>query len=273
MTTNRGARVQICGDTLGEDALRVAVEGSEGNFGFPDFHVKVMPLTVVTAVVGVVELVDGTNLFVATTFDRVANDLETANKILSQSGMKIALNGGIQTITATPIDGYWNVVGLDEAFSNLCSTLSCPGGLEIYYVHSISAGASTNAGGLYTSVGMLISTGAADRTLAHEILHACGADDIYWESKNHVVQLTDMVEENSQPDDWGRYSLDDGQVMPQSNIVQRLLMHGKSTSIKGDIPTGRVYGLQKWRMGGQLAYGAGMCFVGLSAMTNTPISH
>lgn len=148
-----------------------------------------------------------------------------------------------------------------------------PDGRKLRLLAAMLGEASSNAGGLYTSVGMLISTGAADRTLAHEILHACGADDLYWESKNHVVQLTDMVEENSQPDDWGRYSLDDGQVMPQSNIVQRLLMHGKSTPIKGDIPTGRVYGLQKWRVGGQLAYGAGMCFVGLSAMTNTPISH
>ena len=124
-----------------------------------------------------------------------------------------------------------------------------------------------------SDIGLLIADGASDKTPPHEILHACGAKDIYWESSNHAIQLSAMAKESYQPNDWGRYRLSAGGEMPQSNIVQRLLMHGKSTVSKGDIPTGKVGGLQRIIVGGVATYLEGMCAVGLSALTNAPISH
>ena len=147
------------------------------------------------------------------------------------------------------------------------------GGLEIYYVNSITRESGGNAAGLCKDIGILISAGAAGRTVPHEIFHACGASDLYWESPNQTTQLSDIAEEILMPDDWGRYRYGAGWEMPQSEIVQRLLMYGSSTNTKGDIPTGRIYGLQKWRVHGNLTYGEGMGYVGLSAMTNTPVSH
>lgn len=272
VTTNRGPRVQVRAIEEGADQLSVSVEGILGNLGLSPFHVQVKPLMVVTAKVAMVELVDGTNHIAAANTNFIANAIETANKLLLQNCLQIEWDRTILPI-ATDNPGYWNVVAGSTSFSNLCSVLSSPGGLEIYVVHGISSELSPNANGLHSGNGILIAGGKGIRSLAHEIGHACGANDIYIENSDMTIVLPGSVQPSRLPQDWGVYRGPTNWTPDQAYVVPRLLMFGLSTSVIGDIPSDDVYGLRRGYQSGQIIWTTGLAHVGLTAMTNAPISY
>ena len=261
-----GSRVQVHALEEGNDELVVTVAGAQDDLNLPPFLVQVKPLTLVTAVVGVVKMVDGP---FAVDGARVTNDIRAVNQVLAQAAIQVVWDGAIRTIQDTDDNDYWDVASGSPQFTSLCSELSCPGGLEIYYVHGIDD-ISTSPAGKSSSNGIVIASSAATRTLAHEIGHVCGAKDIYIINPNNNQQLDVIAERSHMTNDWGHYMMDNSWNVPQSNIVQRLLMYGKSAPLKGDIPTGDVYGFRKYPYGTGNMYHLEMCPVGLSAMTNVP---
>ena len=268
-----GNRVQVNAIEEGIDELHVEVIGAYGNLGIPPFNIHVKPLTVVTAVVGVVELIDGTNLLVASSSERVTTVMEDANKILNQACMQIEWDGMIHSIPATLDDGYWNVVSGTAGITNLCSSLSSPGGLEIYFVNSISCRESPTAAGLHTTNGILIASNAHVRTLAHEIGHASGAADIYTERTDTYSTIQGPVQRAWVTNDWGIYRGVVSWNPSHSSIIARLLMFGLSSPSKGDIPTGNIHGFRYRYTAGSQEWFEDDSPCGLSAFTNTPASH
>ena len=79
-------------------------------------------------------------------------------------------------------------------------------------------------------------------TIAHEIGHACGLEDVYsqYDGSNFVIAVSGPIGKARMPDDWGRYSSD----TDQGDFVRRLLMYGIEDERGGvDMPYGDVDGV------------------------------
>ena len=83
----------------------------------------------------------------------------------------------------------------------------------------------------------------ANRTLAHELGHACGLNDIYLEDGNDVLVEGPCSKERA-PLDWnnGTSSRYYPCGLEQSRLVRRLLMFGTTGNRLGVIPRGPVEG-------------------------------
>ncbi len=116
------------------------------------------------------------------------------------------------------------------------------GGLELYYVDKVSPRAIAN----HDDYGIVLSTNATAISVAHEIGHAFGCDDIFPVQKaNPQVHIPDRrVCIDNEPLDWNNgtgcryYSRNDD----QEAIIRRLLMYGSRHSAKCDLSSGSVYG-------------------------------
>ncbi len=271
VTTNTGSRVEVCATNAGDATLRVEVQGSVGDFGLPPFHVKVMPLTVVTAKVGVVVNANGDWAVASNTISSIIAD---ANLVLSQVGKQIVVDGDYIPIDAQ--EGYWDVVLQTAGVQQLRSVLSNPGGLEIYFVNSITRTNQELAAGANHITGMLISAVGTGITLAHEFCHACGASDIYEAHSGTDLKARGKIREEWMPQDWGAYATDEMTLPDIYVFVRRLLMYGytRTNSIppKGDVPSGAVFGLGDWGYpeGWKTNLWLG---VGLQGMFQTPVHH
>ena len=271
VTTNTGSRLEVCATNMGDDCLSVEVQDTIGDFGLPPFHVKVMPLTVVTAKVGIVKQLTGTNSTLAVSGNYVTNAFATANKILLQAGLQIEL-GEIVEIQSDDDDNYWELASGTEPLTNLCASISNPGGLEVYFVHALIVD-NQPADGLCTTNGIVIAAEGYARTLAHEIMHACGLRDIYDEAGSSLDSVTGYPNMERMPEDWGSYRSWDGHNLPQATIIRKLLMFGLQHPERVDIPRGEVYGAYYGYHFGMKEWRFDCVGVGLSAMTNTPVSH
>ena len=246
-TTNRGLRVQVCGNIVGECDLRVEVEGAVGGDALPPFHVKVVPLTLVTAKVGVVEY-NGA---------KIAQDAEIvqmvaeANGLLSQLGLQVVM-AGAPTGIPDPYHDYYDLDLRSNTVGNaFFQELSQPGGLEIYVTHAITDSHGVQVHGIHRpKKGIAIVAGQDGLTLAHEIAHACGLPDIYASHPQSGHFASGTVSPERLPGDWGCYgSGTTGLGLECSNLVSRLLMHGHKTAGQGDIPTGACHGVSYLQIG------------------------
>ena len=207
---------------IGKWIGRVAVEGAEGDFGLPDFHVKVMPLMIVTAKVGVVV---STNGDCALPGEVIPGWIEEANSVLLQTGWQIVQTGTVQAIHDE--GGYYDVELRSNAVHSLRTKLSQPGGMEIYFVHSIVGRYGETPSGAHHPTGMLISAQhGSGRTVAHETGHACGACDIYASHAGTSLVARGEIREEWMPQDWGAYSAGGMPVPDIADLLQRLLMYG-----------------------------------------------
>ena len=162
----------------------------------------------------------------------VSNSVSELNKIFSQ----VAMNFSIRSIVQTNSTYLANIVYTNnQQITELCSIASQTGGLEIYFVRSITHGVNAFCG----ASGIAISSSCNRTTLAHEIGHACGLSDIYDEHSETNLNVTGMPSRVRMPQDWGWYP----EFITQADVIQRLLMYGYDTSSKGDISKGDVYGL------------------------------
>lgn len=265
--TNRGSVVEVYASSLGEDRLHVDVEGATGSFGLPPFNVRVLPLTVITAKVGVV-VKNGVG---ATTTNNVVQAMSYANKVLAQTGKQIEVMWPIVEIPFS--DGFWDVH---------CSTLGTPallneipafGGLKLYFVNSITMPSGGVGAGVTYPNGTLISTTSTTfrwRTIAHEFCHSCGLRDLYMSNQQETTLVASgNICSNRMPDDWGYYEKNGTDELPLSDIMTRLLMYWQP--IHDDIPTGEVYGLWYSKENNVYNWHLTNAPVGLSGMTNTPV--
>lgn len=162
----------------------------------------------------------------------VTNNVVELNKIFTQ----VAMSFSIQSITYTNSTYLANVVFTNnQHIAELCSITNGTGGLEVYFVETISDGVDA----FFVPSGIAVSSSYNRTTLAHEVGHACGLADIYENHAETSLCVTGTPCQAWMPCDWGWYP---DRVM-QTDVIQRLLMYGYDTTSKGDISRGDVYGL------------------------------
>jgi len=238
VTTNRGTRVQVHGNVLGNDELCVCVEGTQGELELPPFHVKVVPLTLVTAKVGIVV---STNQVPAREENAVRNMFQTANNLLIQLGLQIV---PMEPFFYIPDEGgYFDVIETTSAEQSLKAKLSQPGGMEVYFVGSIHSTNGNPIIGNNSSTGLLIGGLGDSRAMAHETGHACGLRDIYMSHEGTPKTVNWEISPSVMPDDWGHYVTDYGDMYVTRAVLERLLMYGVNSGYNADIPSGFVKGL------------------------------
>ena len=119
-------------------------------------------------------------------------------------------------------------------------------GLEFYFVNCISKSSAANA----DMFGIVVSTNASAKGLAHEIGHAFGCSDIYHAKKiqGQIVTLPDRMAYKEHAEyDWNngsgcRYY---PRSVTQDQLIASLLMCGYQYPQIGDLSFGSVYGFVK----------------------------
>ena len=265
VTTNTGSRVKVCATHAGGDALQVTIDGSLGNFNLPPFHVKVAPLTVITAKVGVVR---AQNNELAASAQKVADIIDEANQVLLQAGLQLATSDPVEI---PDIGSYYDVTVGSLEYNVLLGSFPPSNQLEIYFVGSITHPDFGPADGMYAQGGLLIATNGTGRTLGHEIAHRYWLRDVYIVRDNVSLEASGPLCEGRMPLDWGNYSAGTGLAMDIGFIMPRLLMYGVASSEKGDIASGEFYGLGWERNGTNVEWSLKNQSVGLSGMTNLPM--
>jgi len=139
-----------------------------------------------------------------------------------------AINGLINTNVATQIRGL----------------MSETDGLEIYFIPG--SGQDEEPLGRYNPYGIIVKNICNAKTMAHEIGHACGWNDIYIKRRKfEPSELSQGLRREWMPDDWNNGSgcrfYDP--MLSQKDVIQRILMHGEGGNIKVDIPSGEVHAL------------------------------
>lgn len=165
-------------------------------------------------------------------FATISNNVAELNRIFSQ----VAMSFEIQSISCTNSSHLSNVVFTNDLhISELCSITNGTGGLEVYFVETITDG--TDA--FCATSGVVVSRSYNRTTLAHEVGHACGLKDVYVGHRETSLTVTGMPCKVWSPLDWGWYP----DFVTQEVLIKRLLMYGVDTADKGDISRGDIYAL------------------------------
>jgi hypothetical protein len=120
--------------------------------------------------------------------------------------------------------------------------------LELYFVNTLDG---TDVAGLCWPDGIVIAANGDGHTIAHEVLHDCGPEDIYTvddQNAENPNPIPGLVSRTRLPSDWGGgyYPPD----LTQRALAGRLIMRSGGTEEdpdplwRRDLPSGTVYG---WR--------------------------
>ena len=167
--------------------------------------------------------------------------LSEVNVIYEQVGLKFSLKGAVRHVE----NQMWNVLGLNNVAvrADMCAYLDgmkSDTGVEIYFVKGL--GAYDESSGNEDSHGIVIKKTSRWITMAHELGHACGLADIYIGGNDAYISSEHwLVSEETVPYDWGRYR----PLLTQQELIGFLLMHGKGSPNRVDIPRGNVIGIKK----------------------------
>jgi len=155
------------------------------------------------------------------------------------------------------------------------STNSMGNAVELYFVNALDG---TDAAGLCWPEGIAIARNGTGHTIAHEVMHDCGLEDIYTVEDSDGSDpnpVSGPVSAERIPADWGGGYYPLG--LEQRELIPRLIMRGggfgpeppSPTSIY--LPRGTVYG---WRnVGGGTVRTLGNAGVGQSAIQRNPGSY
>jgi len=240
-----GRSVQMVGTELGDWEASVTVLDS--TIPQTKLHGTVLEKKTVTVYLHIVRDDNGENA--ATTVEHFNSLLLGANQIWEQAAIEFQLSSNVVYIDDSEFlvlssDNDWEEQDLLQAWS------SNTGGIEVYCVQQFQ-GESINGQSYITSnayAGLSISTNATARTLAHEIGHACGLNDIYDEGElNGVPCSLDVVNISDSyfMQDWceelprGGYGN-----MSLGSMLRRLLMFGEGLVSAVDVPAGGVWGFR-----------------------------
>ena len=203
--------------------------------------------------------------------------LADANKILWQRGLTLVQSGAVRYLSN---DAWLNHTDLlNPANTNLAamldSTNSMGNAVELYFVNTLDG---TDAAGLCWPEGIVIARSGTGHTIAHEVMHDCGLEDIYTvENPNgsDPNPVSGPVSAERIPADWGGGYYPPG--LAQRELIMRLLMRGErfgpEPELSGSVylPRGTVYG---WRnAGGGTVRTLGNAGVGQSAVQRNPGSY
>lgn len=210
-----------------------------------------------------------------------------ANEILKQGGMEFVFAGWGE------ISGGYETIDDEDEAEDLYNEMRSTNGVEVYFVDAFYNG---NLGVNYLDRGCIVAAGSGDmnlitKTVAHEISHECGLDDIYVQKKFPLPSgptedimrwkalaawsVSDWPGNNSLLIDPAFYKRDRGSVgrsyaTRQEDLIVRLLMVGSANILSDeiDIASGRVYGVAGGYTGNPLR--KDWAKVGLSDMSRTP---
>ncbi len=230
-----GRTITVRGDAPGDVLLRVEIDGYAGEH--PVANARVVPLATVKADAWIIR--DGDNW--ARTEAQVINLFDEANDILSQVGVRISLD----SVNSTNRPDWFNLTnppGVLQTANQIVSVTNGTGGLVYYFVNDIRG-----YRGLRSGSDILMERDGTGRTVAHEACHCFGLSDVYaWDDDSPLALSPSMpISRSRMPMDWGSDSASGfyRSDLTQSNVVERLLMIGRSKDGAVDIPRGDVWGV------------------------------
>ena len=172
----------------------------------------------------------------AATAEHCTNLVADANLILDQVGITLAL----ESVAFTNRYNWYSFNPLDTQNDiQLLSSLPTDAGFEVYIVDEIEEFDGILAWGLNYSSGSVLKGTSEARTLAHEILHQCGTEDIYSDSGGVSLSFSTTLVSSSLPHDYTGGQSYYANSTGQRNLVSRLLM----TPGGFDIPLGQIKGV------------------------------
>ena len=205
--------------------------------------------------------------------------LADANKILWQRGLTLVQSG---TVHYADNAAWLNPSNTTPAavyeFDALMDSSSGTGGVELYFVQTITGDNNVNLKGVRRIKGIAIAQDGDATTIAHEVLHACGLADIYPQitilPQGTKVSIPDVSAPEMLPSDWCGGYYEPG--LMQKFVVARLIMSpGGYTNMplpRADIPSGSVWGYRNFSTTGDPSDELELRNVGLSGCHQNPVS-
>ena len=208
---------------------------------------------------------DGSNPSV--TKDHVISVFEEANKVLRQVAMSLPITADqIQYINHS---AWKNLSQTNSNYQQIRRDMgSVPriGSLRIFFIDSLNG---SNRIGLNGITSMLITKNASGATFAHEVCHVGGLRDIYPQRDGISITDAGVVKEEYFPQDWSGGYYPSG--LLHTNLITRLLMYGYVGPSTIDIPLGRVHGVYRPMVNGQVQPPTkGMVPVGVQDLNRQP---
>ena len=253
---NTGRKVTVQGVSTG--AVDIVVQIGDCQSDPPKFTVHVVNERVVDVRAWVICNKEGR---FARTLQQVRQMVNDASDIYAQVGVRLNL---VEPIVVTNIPaaydaGYNSPTNGHWSFDQIVDIESNTGGLECYFINSFVDRDYTQAAN--STNGIVMTARADSTTLAHEVGHAFGLDDIYASNidmKNATEELLEVpsyvnVSSNNVPSDWNGGCDSNGPAGARyyrygtrmHDIYSRMVMCGvKSSTDDGrDITAGNVYGV------------------------------
>ncbi|MFX0209513.1 MAG: hypothetical protein ACFFDT_26245, partial [Candidatus Hodarchaeota archaeon] len=243
---NTGELVSVVGGSPGDVRLQASILNFNGPP--PTIDLKVLSAEKrVNVYVYVVNDDEGNGS--SWTQNEISTLINNANDIYQQAGMIFDWDGVIHPVNNIE---WMTIDKVGDEFPELGPLFSSEkgtGGLELYFVEKIIGATGVNWSPGDMRDGLAMSRDGNFRTLAHEIGHACDLDDIYVEKEDasgSVIRLgNDLVKQAWMPDDWnsGPGPQYYNKLLNHQDLIKRLLMYGKKSDSKCDIPKGDIFGI------------------------------
>jgi len=217
-----GRDVHLRGVAVGDVWLEVHISGYNGPI--PQFQTTVMPLYDVPVVAWIVCDDDGHNP--ATTESRIRTMVDQANYLFRQVCISCYVHQINYTNHADWLNlGTWGTPDFSTNLQQMTAVSNPVAGIEVHFVDDM-----VKAVGVNSTNGMALSDQADFHTFAHEAGHAMELADIYSWHPDTSLKVTGSVRRNWSPLDWcgdpDRGFYPDADCLPQSNLVERLVMCG-----------------------------------------------
>ena len=235
-----GRIVGVAPSSLGQNTLYVDIDGYDGPR--PCITYRCVDETITKLSVWIL----GTNSEYRTTPTEVSNMVAQVNEIYEQVGMKFVIDSIVFRAVNHELLDFDPENPKSEAYiQDICNIATNTGGLEIYFVYNLAESWGGNYGPPGQSFGIILAADAGALVLAHEIGHACGLWDIYYQTED-IPALTGELFHDGMAGDWGSESVAEhyySPVITQREIIQGLLMHGVRETANVDLSCGDIHGI------------------------------
>ena len=189
----------------------------------------------------------------ACTEGRVQKLLDGVNSIFKQCAMTFCVNGALQYTNRQEWLDIDFTNGWSGELESIRNVETATGGIELYFVNSFLVDdQQSDVLGIEDTQGIVLRNDISERTLAHEIGHACGLLDIYpYRLAPNTLEMvvSGPVTVERLPQDWGGDYYNPG-LLQAYLITYRLLMMGYEDPLimtTYDIPLGSIYGTWFYR--------------------------
>ena len=168
----------------------------------------------------------------------LTNKIPEINAYFAQVGMSFYF----RSQAAISNTEYRVVAYGSEKADVLRRSIPATGGVKLFAVERIGEDVQAFCG----EYGIIFTPQCSANTIAHELGHACGLDDIYIQktftnaaNEEITVAVVGLASSEWMPLDWGRYE----KGVLQSALIEKLLMYGAASGTECDLTAGDVYGV------------------------------